>query len=572
MKAPSKLDTAVGLIISIFILTAVLLINFSWFQILTDSLQQKSISTGILDYGTMGQILKRLGLVRFTENDFQRFKKTEKAGEQIEEITFQKKRQVGDFLYAANTAGEIGYKSTELLQAIQSKNGWPVISIAVSEKYLNDPDKGILANRDKKGREWETPVEISYMENGEVLFETYAGLRVHGGINRAEEWYRPSFRLYFRKKYGLAAVPQGLILPDLEIPLRTLVLKDTEWPPGYPLNNPLAYDIAGRVGSVVPATRLVEVYLNGKSHGMSYAVEHLSRRQWGQRFDHEDYLFFIYRANNSIKEQVTYIKKFGSVANEGENFSLQFVEESIDLANLSRQIISWSFCGTNDYCQGAGVYDSSDPDARGFWINWDMDQSFWDVKGASKNLPREIWQMPGLDRFFSDQKLKTGCYQKDLFFRLIKKSDEYKKYFLKLLVDTLNHCLTHKYLQSRIDYYQKMLIQYGKPHPEYIAMLNTFIEYRPGRILQEIKKKFSLRGPFDCEIIIPDGRSVIVDTYQYINSYTGKYFEKTPVHLNVPAKHSEHFKYWLINGGKKFEKNLSVQLLGDTHVKAVFSD
>ena len=573
MKSPDRIIIILGLALILIIGLGFVKNQFGLFVRLQTALQNQSISAGMLDYGTMGQILKRLGIVRLIENDFNRFKKTDNKDNQLDVVTFQKKRQVSEHVYVANPLAQTAFTSTQYIQSIITKKDWPIISIGIDPKHLNDPDKGIWVNREKKGQEWERIAEISYMENGEIQFETYAGLRMHGGKRLTTQKFKPGFRLYFRKKYGLKAVPNRLVLPDLEIPLRTVVVQTTAWPPGFPINNPLAFDVSTQIGCKVPATRLVEIYLNGESYGMGYAMEHLSRRQWGQRFGHEDYLFFVWRKKNPIEDSVGYARKIRTAIENDFNPYLETVSKDVDIDNLSRQIISWIYSGTSDYCQGVAAFDRKNQDAKLFWINWDMDQSFWDKKALVSNLARENWEQSGFKLFYQagGEQPRDDCWRVNLYHRLLNESIEFRQEFISLFIEILNHRLTQEFLHSRLKYYQTMLAAYGEPHYEYMTMLENFIMHRHDYLLNEAKDEYSLIGPFTCKVIVPSGVSIIVDGYSYEGNYQGKYFLNTPVQLTISDEYSDNFKYWLVNGKNIYSKSIQLQLVEDINVVAFYN-
>jgi hypothetical protein len=123
----------------------------------------------------------------------------------------------------------------------------------------------------------------------------------------------------------------------------------------YPLNNPKAYDIAHRIGGIVPTTRLVLIYLNGKPYSMGFATEHLSRRQWGQRFADSDYIFVKYRSKNPQKYLVDHRRKLDHLLDRHAVLSGENVSEALMLNNLTAQVIAWAFCGTSDYYQAVAA-------------------------------------------------------------------------------------------------------------------------------------------------------------------------------------------------------------------------
>ncbi|WP_163340847.1 CotH kinase family protein [Desulfopila sp. IMCC35008] len=533
---------------------------------LKESLQVDSVSSGILDYGVMGQLMKKLGLVEFADNDYNRYKKTTGADEDLEIMTFQKKRQVGSYLYKANNSRKIGYTSTDIAKKYQAKTDWPVVSIYLDDKNLYDPETGIVANSEKSGRDWEKLAQVTYMKDGQVEFEGNAGLRIHGGGRLVSKKYQPGFKLYFRKRYGLEQIPAEMFFPGSEIPIRTLVLQNTAWPPGYPMNNPIAYDIAREIGCVVPQTRLVEVVLNGKSMGMGFAVEHLSRRQWGQRFGHDNYNFYKFRSDISPEDEAMYTRKFWTIVTQREDLRVEEVGATIDLDNFSRHVFSWVFSGTTDYCQGVAVYDNEDPDAKLSWINWDMDHSFFDLSAYRNNKTRANWQQ---DAFNIIYRKSHTCGRTSLFTRLMNESDEFKMFFIELMTEIFNHKLTDSFLEERVAYYEMMMARFGQPNETYVQILREYMDNRTNLVLDEAQQFFSLQGPYACSLDNPEGYDIVIDGYPYNSSYDGRYFKSTPLHLSPAPQIRSQFNHWLVNGEEVYSEDLDIALEADTTIKLV---
>jgi len=554
----------------LFVGLGILMSGDSFFSPMREALRTKSIPVEMLNYGQFGKILKQLLLIKHAPNDDSRFPPTKNDGEDIEGLTFQKKRKVGDDLFSVNPYGMQGFKSTSVMAGVKNKQGWPIFSIVTSEENLFDSETGILANRDKKGQEWERPADFTYIEDGEVRFTTSVGLRLHGGKRRTTKPYN-SYRIYFREQYGIKAFPADILYPENPdlTPLRTIVLHTTDWPPGYPLNNPLAYDIAREIGSIVPRTRLIEIYLNGDSLGMGIAIEHMSRKQWKQRWGHDEFHFHRFRSEIKWEDTVMYHNRFWKPVTDHESFSMQRVASSINLDNFSRHIFSWVFCADEDYWQGVAVLDKKDADAKLFWINWDMDHSFYD-NPAVKNpqLKRENWQQPAFKMVYMKHHIDGRT---KLFTRLMNESDEYKIYFINLATELLNHTLTEDFLFSRVHYYKKLLEQYGEPHKEYIAILKRFMEKRPDFVRQDMKNLFNLEGPYRLIFRSSVKYSVFIDGYQESSNYHGKYFAGQTCSIRLPDDQQESFSHWLVNGERVMTNILNLVIAENTEVKAVFN-
>ena len=509
----------------VFPLVLLVLERAPFFATLKINLQTQKVSTGILNYGALGEILKQLGLVRLEDNDEKRFFRTDaitpQEWETLEVVPFQKKRKVDGYLYSANTGGKAVLLGQFFPNGIVQKKHWPILAIKIPLEDLYDPERGILAHRDKQGRAWERKAEVAVISDGEILFYSAAGLRLHGGKRRFAKGIQDDFRIYFRNNYGVESLPTGSGL-GLHEPIRTLVVKTAGWPEGQPMNTPLAFDISRKIGCLVPETTLAEIYLNGVSVGMAYVTGHLSRRQWGQFFDDAEFVFYKYKGEYSAKDEKIYHRRFWQVAKDKKDFSLKKVAESIDVDNFTRHVFSWVFNGTTDACQGVGILDTSDPEAKLRWINWDMDHSFFDLKAQESGLTRNNWQQEGL-ALASTQ--PHYCDREILFSRLISESFEFREYFAALFSEILNHRLTESFLLERVKYYKDMLSEYGQPHEAYIAMLTEFMRNRAEFLRWEMVEQLHFAGPYWCDVQIPGGRQVLIDGYPYEKNYRGSYFE-----------------------------------------------
>lgn len=558
LKLTRVISVAVCAVLAVFFIAST-----PQFKALKDALQVKTVPINMMA-GSFGESLRDQGFLEFTHNDYKRFKEYESSEEVIEHVIFQKKRQVGNYLYKIGNGQKHTFQSTAIAQSLTQKPDWPIISIFIDEKDLNDPDIGILPNRHIKGRKWEKIVEMSYLDQGEVLFETRAGLRVHGGMRLATKKYKNAFRLYFRSKYGLEKAPDKVILPDLDIPLRTVVIQTTTYPPGQPMTQPFAYDIAEQIGFTVPEKKLVELYINGKSHGMHFAIEHISKRQWGQRIGHDDYILFKHRGKNSEEDGQKYLDFVSLVHGDGP-FTPEHFSKFIDLDNFSKMLISWLYLNMDDFCQGAGTFDKQDPDAKISWIAWDLDHSFkfrYSVDGDKKDFDGETYDNRGFEILLESS--RHTCNRTILFKKLIEHSPEFQMEFLQLLVFSLNHRINKEYLFERLGYYIEMLNKFDASHTEHVNQLREFLEHRTDIVLNDVVDVFGFNGPYTCTIA-PSTLPIIVDGEPYMDKqFQGQYFTETPILLDLPTDSKDAFQYWLINGEKV--KQLPLQIVPVTDV------
>ncbi len=100
----------------------------------------------------------------------------------------------------------VAIKSGELISPVVSASylygvtaNVPVVSLITDDKYLNDPDKGLFKNSDKK-TEWEYPVHVQYFEEGQLKINQLSSFRIVGGFSRKNA--QKSMAVYARGSLG----------------------------------------------------------------------------------------------------------------------------------------------------------------------------------------------------------------------------------------------------------------------------------------------------------------------------------------------------------------------------------
>ena len=548
--------------------------NNQFFQPLKEALQERRITTNMLDNGTLGKIIKHLELVEVELNEGKRFQRTagneidelNRLNKHVDELTFQRKREPDQFLYRpVEFRSDHQFDPHDLVEAIPQKQKWPLLSIKIPERSLYDPDIGLLRNRDKYGKDWERKADVVFYDEGGVLFSSSAGLRIHGGKRRTVQPYQ-SYRLYFRDEYGAEHIPAGVILKDSGV-IRTLVVHLLDWPPGQPMNNQLAYDISRQIGAPAPETRLFEVYINGRSEGMAFVTEHLSRRQFDQYMTGNDYIFLKYKNHISEAETKAYFNNLWRYVVELELETYSVLEKKLDIDSFSRHVFALVFTGDDDYCQGVGVLDSENPEAKFYWIQWDMDHSFFDRTAEITKIKRENWQQAGFKLIYKDG--EHDCDRTTIFSGLMDKVPRYRSYAIDLYTEILNHRLTPEFLSSRVDYYASMLSSFGN-YDHYVDLLRNFMANRSDFIRADMAKRFNLSGPHNLSVSADSSILLEIDGYHYNGTYDGKYFSGQTIEIKTDYTSSlTTFSHWLVNGEQQFTENLTVTIHGNTKIELV---
>jgi hypothetical protein len=453
----------------------------------------------------------------------------------------------------------------------------------VDEKNLYDPEKGILTHKLERGQEWERLAYVSYYENGNLVFASAVGLRLHGGAaTRRWEWRRPGYRLYFRNVYGLNQIESGILYGLESKPIKHLVIV-ADTPEYAPFINCVAYRISKQIGAIVPESKFILFYLNGKFIGTYAAVEHVHKRQWEYHIGHNNFAFFCPKGKSDKRSEDLYgnFKRWARDLNRKMTFNE--AGKLVDLDNLSRQIISIVFLGTTDWRQGAAVLDLSKSDAKWFWINWDMNHSILDGRsewGWLEDITRESWEQEGFELILAGKKwyvrnarvrsLRVWDVRSILFARLIKESPEYCEYFVRLIMDILNHRLTADYFKPLIERCKRLAISYGFERETY-ARIEKYVQNRPAFLRKQIQQYFDEGECFLCEVEGPHGIQYEIDGYAEKAGYRGWYFEGDKLTVKILDHPQGIFSHWEVNGRKIEDPNLEYTVSIKTRIKPVFN-
>ena len=318
--------------------------------------------------------------------------------------------------------------STRIIPGRAVAEGTPLLSLVIERNDLYNPESGILTNFAKRGREWERPGYISYFTEGRLKLATKTGVRLHGGDSRRYSKEK-SYRFYFRSGYGPPALPSSTFFTTGPASNLTRVIAHNDVRADgdrrlWHLVNPLAYNIAARLGGITPRTQPTRFYLNGEPQGVYVLTEHISPEFLEARFGHRNFTI------QSPGDPARLLRW----ATRTRPLTMDVAAKVVDIDNLTSWALTILFCGTTDVLsQSPIVRDRTDPNARWFWITWDLDHSFTDrYKSAA-----EPWL---LDSY------RTLLYNREgrsrLLTRLLRDDDAYRRYFAQRLSAALNHQLS----------------------------------------------------------------------------------------------------------------------------------
>ena len=385
--------------------------NADSFTALKNRLQSRSVPSAMLQYGSMGQLLRKMDLVGVIPNDYSQYFYAKTSQFDAQRRIFRRKGRIGIQLASVEGIGvdPENMPSSLVMGPEQLQGELPVLSISIDENDLHDPTIGLLAGENvfKRGRNWERPAFLSYYENGKLLFASGFGLRIHGGSSRIRglkiqggtirEKPLQSFRLYFREIYGADQFKPGILFDKKSEPIKRLVVRKG-WiddllhiSPYFrnSLADALAYDISREIGCIAPHTKPARVFLNGKPQDLFYITEYLDKNYLRSHFGHDNFIFKRIKGKGERPRELNKIVDDRFEKLDGQ-WTMEEAGKYFDIENLSRWFISILFCATKDSFQGLVVLDRTNPSSKIFFINWDMEESFRNWR-HSKEL-NKIWE------------------------------------------------------------------------------------------------------------------------------------------------------------------------------------
>jgi len=459
--------------------------------------------------------------------------------------------------------------STTLVPAEARDSPLPLMSVYMEDGDLED----IWRNRLERGRAWERNAFVSYFEHGQLRFGSGAGIRLHGGASRLAS-HLVSFRLYFRETYGARRFPPGILFDSAADPIRSLVLHGDRRIYQYEgvrrLTNPLAYDFARRLGALAPRTQPISFWLNGKPHGLYVLTERLDENYLQSHFGHQRFTMvrtkFDPRTERGVRDDPIAYLDLAQFAESAHERSLEEIAGRVDLDNLSRWFISLLICGTTDPFQGSAVLDETRPEARWFWINWDMDHSF---ASPVRRSSHRTWQVDLFHQIVFEESLDPRSV---LLNKLIEHHPAYRSSLLNLYTEAVNHRLTREFIEGRLKYYEDVAGAYGVNDVVSIVPVHRYLRLR-APILRERMGRYLRGGSHHrVKVRIPAGRTVEIDGYPKTADYTGWYFDTVPVKLRVAPEDRGEFAYWRVAGKTVSEPEVELTIERDIQIVAVFAD
>lgn len=456
--------------------------------------------------------------------------------------------------------------STQRIPERFENSSLPVLSISIRKSDL----RGLLANPRARGRRTEKRVFVSFFDEDRLVFGTVGGLRLHGDTTRTRT-AKKSYRLILRDTYGLDRFPPTIVRQPTAEPLRRIVLDSDlrHYRDGTEarFSDPLAYDIARQAGALTPSTRPMQVVINGKSQGLYTAIEYLDEIYIRSRYGHSRFTFVRTTGGGVSKVfrsgSLEHYRELLDVARAGPS-AHDRLEQMVDLENLSRWFLSMLICGTLDAMEGSLLFDESQPEGRWFWINWDMDSSF----GLAYRVGSEsAW---GLDVFRRIVRPAGRDVRSRALSSLIRHDSDFRSYLLALHTEIVNHRVTKRFIDERLNYYRQLAVRHGISEIAFIERYREFLEQRSVVLRQRLGEYLQGGASYPVQIEFPNARSLEIDGYIEESTYSGWYFEGMTLEMAVPEPSRGDFRFWVVNGESITTPEVRIEIESPLQIEAVF--
>ena len=116
----------------------------------------------------------------------------------------------------------------------------------------------------------------------------------------------------------------------------------------------------------------------------------------------------------------------------------------------------------------------------------------------------------------------------------VNESPEYRAFFAKLVMDSFNHRITYEYLDSRLEYYDRLGEAIGVKENLFLRGTH-FFKHRADYMISQMAKFpfFGVSENYECHLSGPGEAEYVIDGYSEPAGYKGRYFEGMLVEIKV---------------------------------------
>ncbi len=504
-----------------------------------ETLQARRVDASDLGSGDIDDILRRLRLIHPLPPAWARDTPSSSVPE---EARARQRELISLDALAHDEISEILRVDPEWLD-----RGLPVLSLLVQEEDYQE----LIRRPNARGRATEKPGFVAYLEDGQLVFASGVGIRLHGGATRRYSMLR-KFRLHFRDLYGADRFEPPIFSGLQGQPIRQLVIDNNN--DGLDARgrrwhfvDPLSFDIARAIGAAAPETQPALFFLNGRLKGVYILTEYLGLDYLKARYGHDR--FVLVRTKRNQRERRSMVKagdparhaEFLAWLEEPTTMTWSRAAERVDLDNLSRWFLTVLFCATGDVFNGPMLLDETDPKARWFWILWDLEIGF----GQPYFPRRGGWQRDTIPYNFRERLRDPRSV---LLRRLFADSSEFRRFFARLFSEAMNHRVTEQFLAERLRHYRELGRRSALRDTEFFDEIEEFLAHRKAALRQQMQQHLGAGPSYRVQVESPPDLNLNVDGHAKGSSYRGWYFAGQSLEVRLTSSGRDLAAAWTING------------------------
>ena len=477
----------------------------------------------------------------------------------------------------------------------------PVISLTTDPYNLYDPDYGIFIYwnpyyESNLFQDWERPVHVEYYETGgNPGFSLDAGMKVHGGLTRAQS--QKALNIYARNIYGTNQIDYKLFNDLPQTSYQSFVLRnggnDFKW---TLFRDELMHSVIGKDMDIEhSAFRPSLVFLNGAYFGIEHFHEKINENfiaaHTGVDKDKIDMLEFIpYDSkvkvlNGTSDAWLQMIDYIGS-HDLADSAYYGAIASQVDIENFILYEVAQIYFDNGDW-PGNNIkwWRPNSPAGKWRWILFDTDfgfglSPFGDETGdmllhykhntlaTATASTGASWPNPPYSTFL---------------IRNLLKNKGFKEQFINTFCDYLNTTFQASVVKEKINALENDLApeipRHHQRFPESagnwtndIQVMSTFADLRVDYVFNHIRIKFGLQSAKVISLDVSDtSQGRIQINTQVLKNYpwSGRYFPKIPVIITARPEPGHQFTGW--NDGNKSLSRL-IDLSTDQSYTAYFDE
>jgi hypothetical protein len=452
----------------------------------------------------------------------------------------------------------------------------PVVSLATDPYNLYDPKYGIFVYWDpyyesNLFQDWERPVHVEFFEaGGAPCFSLDAGLKVHGGLTRAQS--QKAMNIYARSIYGTSKINYRIFNDRAADSYDAFVLRnggnDFKW---TLFRDEMMHSIvSGVMGFEQAASRPVVVFLNGQYYGIQHIREKVSdnfiqanTNVSSSKIDMLEYVPYISEVKvlNGTADGYALLTDYLNSHDLSDEDNYKVVASQVDIQNFINYQVAEIYFDNGDW-PGNNVkwWRPNDPVGKWRWILFDTDFGFG-LSPFGNETGNQLLHYLHNTLLTATQPAGSSWPNppySNLLFRSLLNNQGFKNQFINTFCDHLNTTFQADRVNGLISSMKSVLepeiARHHRKYPESagnwtndVQVMTTFANLRVSNVFSHLMTKFMLQRNYPISLNVSDtsqGTIKINTLVLPIMPWTGKYFPKIPVTLTARPRPGHRFTSW----------------------------